>query len=258
MNARPRIAVTTALAVGTLALAGCGSHSTGSRPRTAMSPKDALMAAVEDLAETSYAVELTSPGDDAREVGTVDPRTPTGTLSASAVAGGVDTSLDAVMISPDVWVRLDLGAANQQLGIRSKSWMKIDPRKVPDPKALPFDLTDFSDALDLTKLLAGVSAHRTDAHTLAGTIDLTQATGVSAPDAAAVSRAGDKARSVPFRATVDDQGRLTRLAVDGATISPDLAMEISFSDYGTAAAVTRPDDSEVVPTPDAVYQVLAR
>jgi len=37
-----------------------------------MSSKDALAAAIADLSTTSYAVELTSPGNDSREVGVVD------------------------------------------------------------------------------------------------------------------------------------------------------------------------------------------
>ena len=258
MHLRRSLAVTALLAAGSLALAGCGSHAADSKPRTEMSPKDALTAAVADLSETSYAVELTSPGDDSREVGTVDPRTRTGTLNASSLTAGVDTKLDAVMMSPDVWVKLDLGPANEQLGIQSKSWMKLDTSKVADPRALPFDLGDFSDALDLSKLLTGVNAQRADANSFKGTIDLTRATGVSAPDPQAVAKAGDKAKSVPFQAVVDDQGRLTRIKVDGASVSSDLEMEISFSDYGTAAPVSRPNDSEIVPTPDAVYQLLAR
>jgi hypothetical protein len=259
MNVRRRLAVTTVLSAGALVLAACGGGSSphAETPRTEMSPKDALQAAVADLASTSYAVELTSPGDGSHETGTVDPRKRTGTLNASAQSNGVDTSLDAVMMSPDVWVKLDLGPDNERLGIVSKAWMKLDTAKVAHPAALPFDLTDFSDALDLGGLLAGVDAHRDGAGSFTGTIDLTRATGVSAPDPAAVAKAGDKARTVPFQAAVDQQGRLIRIKIDGASINPDLAMEISFSDYGMAAAVTRPNDNEVVPTPDAVYQLLA-
>ena len=255
MNLRRRLAVTAALIAGALALAACGSAAKHTeQQRSAMSPKEALAAAIADLSTTSYAVELTSPGDDSREVGVVDPRTHTGSLNATASSG----TLDAVMMSPDVWVRLDLGAANAQLGIKSESWMKIDTTKVAHPKALPFDLSDFSDALDLGGLLAGVTAERTDANSFTGTIDLTRATGVSAPDPDVVAKAGDKAKSVPFHATVDDQGRLTRIKIDGGSINPDLAMEISFSDYGAAPGVTRPNDNEIVPTPDAVYQLLAQ
>ncbi len=254
MNLRRRLAVTAALAAGALALVACGPAKHTEQQRSSMSPKDALAAAIADLSTTSYAVELTSPGDDSREVGVVDPRTHTGTLNATASSG----TLDAVMMSPDVWVRLDLGAANAQLGIKSESWMKIDTSKVSHPKALPFDLSDFSDALDLGGLLAGVTANRTDANSFIGTIDLTRATGVSAPDPDVVAKAGAKARSVPFHATVDDLGRLTRIKIDGGSINPDLAMEIAFSDYGAAPGVTRPNDNEIVPTPDAVYQLLAQ
>ncbi len=258
MLVRRRLALTM-IATAALAVAGCASNSHALPSRTEMSPKDALMAAVADLGQISYAVEVTESADDRREAGTVDPRKRTGTINTSGLADGMPASIDAVLVSPDIWIKVDLGAAaNQQYGIPPKSWMKVDASKISKGKALPFDLANLGDALDLGGLLAGVTAHRSDTHTLTGTIDLTRATGVSAPDPAAVARAGDRARAVPFQATVDDQGRLTRITVDGGSADPNLAVRISFSDYGTSADVSRPNDNEIAPTPDSVYQLLTR
>lgn len=222
-----------------------------------MSASDAIEAAIGDLARSSYAVEISSPTGAERESGTIDPATHTGTLSASGRMQGVPVEMDALLVSPDIWVRLDLGDMSDQYGITRQSWMKLDSRKVSGDQALPFDLGDFNDALDMKKLLAGMDAKRVDPSHFSGTIDLTRASGVTAPNASDIAHAGDKAQRVPVAVAVDQQGRLTEVEIDGGSISPDLAVDIRFSDYGMAARVTRPDDNQVVPTPATVYQLLS-
>jgi len=81
-------------------------------------------------------------------------------------------------------------------------------------------------------------------------------TGDFAPDSDALKNAGDKAKSIPFTATLDDQGRLTDLNVNGSSIDPALGIEITVSDYGSATGISKPDSSQVVEAPDSVLQFL--
>ena len=253
-----RVAALAAVAITSLAVTACKSSSdSANQPRTEMSAADAVEAAIGDLGTSSYAVEITSPTGTERESGTIDPATRTGTLSAGGSVQGVPVELDALLVSPDIWVKMDLGEMSDQYGIKSQSWMKLDSRKVSGDQALPFDLGDFGDALDMKKLLAGMDAERVDANNFSGTIDLTRASGVTAPNASDIAHAGDKAQRVPVSVAVDQQGRLIEVKIDGGSISPDLAVDIRFSDYGMPARVTRPDDNQVVPTPATVYQLLS-
>jgi hypothetical protein len=96
----------------------------------------------------------------------------------------------------------------------------------------------------------------TDGKTYTGTIDLTKATGGIAPDADVLRNVGDKAKSVPFTAKLDDQGRLTDLKIDGGSIDPQLAFKVAVTGYGTATNATTPDASQVVEAPDSVLKIL--
>jgi hypothetical protein len=241
----------------TLGVTACGPKTSAAPPpRSELSATEAINAAVGDLAQISYAVEITTTSGTDRESGMVNPTTRSGTLTASSTVQGVPVEVDAVLVSPDMWVKVDLGAMNRQLGIARQDWMKLDAGKVAS-EVLPIDIHNFNDALDMKLLLAGVDANRSDASHFTGSIDLTRASGVTAPDASEVARAGERARRVPFSASIDQEGRLLEVTIDGGSISPDLALNIRFSDYGTAARVTRPDDNQIVPTPAAVYRILA-
>lgn len=257
MNGR-RIAALATVAIASVALAACGSKSSGNsnQSRTEISPAAAINAAIADLATSSYAVEI-NPAGQQRESVTINPAARSGTLTANSEMRGIPASVDAVVVSPDIWVKLDLGSRNDEYGIPRSSWMKLDASKVSGDQSLPIDLGDFGDALDIKKLLAGLNAKRSDANHFTGVIDLTRASGVSAPSASDIASAGDKAQNIPVTVAVDQQGRLTEVNIDGGAINPSLAVDIRFSDYGTSAHVTRPDDNQVAPTPPTVYQFLS-
>jgi hypothetical protein len=245
-----------ALALIALTLGGCGSKADDSgKPRSQMSPASALDAAIDDLGRSTYAVEITSNGA-GRESGVIDPTAGVGTLNSTAVQG-VPARMDAVMVRPDIWVKLDLGDRNRDYGIRRKAWMKLDAAKAANTVRLPFDQVDFSDALNMKRLLAGVDAKRADPQRLTGVIDLTRSSGVTAPDPSDVAGAGAVARHVPVTITLDEQGRLVEVNIGGDAVGPRLSVDIRFSDYGMSARVTRPNDDQVVPTPDSVYQLLS-
>ncbi|MFG2044652.1 hypothetical protein [Dactylosporangium sp. NPDC048998] len=92
---------------------------------------------------------------------------------------------------------------------------------------------------------------RTDATHFTGTVDVTAANSVLTPSDDVLKKAGAKARSVPFTATIDDRGRLTAFNIQGASIDPDLAMELTFTGFGSVLPITEPTDA--IPAPDSVY-----
>ncbi|MEV8511683.1 hypothetical protein [Dactylosporangium sp. NPDC051484] len=95
---------------------------------------------------------------------------------------------------------------------------------------------------------------RVDATHFTGTVDMTAASSVLEPSDNVLKKAGAEAKSVPFTATVDDQGHLIALKIEGASIDPDLAMELTFTGFGAIQAITKPTGA--IQAPDSVYKLF--
>jgi hypothetical protein len=250
-----------ALAVASLALAACsstsnsasaGSATTSASPSVA--PADALVAAATSLNGKGYDMTLTAASVTGK--GSVDPTNHAVTFDAKASEGGQTFELNLTGIGSDLWAKIDLGALNSQVGLDPTKWIKIDATKV-DESSIGLNLSNLSDVLDIGSLTKAVSnVQRTDATHLTGTIDLTSLTGTEKPDADALKKAGAAAKSVPFTATLDDQGRLSDLKINGDSIDTGLSVDIAVSNVGSPTAVTAPPTAEVVPAPAAIYQIL--
>jgi hypothetical protein len=248
-----------ALAIASLALAACSSTSNSTAPATpsaspSVAPADALIAAATSLNGKGYDMTLTAASVTGK--GSVDPTNHAVTFDAKAIEGGQTFELNLTGIGSDLWAKIDLGALNSQVGLDPSKWLKIDATKV-DESSIGLDLSNLSDVLDIGSLTKAVSnVKRTDATHLSGTIDLTSLTGAEKPDADALKKAGAAAKSVPFTATLDDQGRLSDLKINGDSIDSGLSVDIAISNVDSPTAVTPPPAADVVPAPAAIYQIL--
>ena len=259
---RIAVAAVGALAVASLALSACSSTSTsGSAGATttlsaspSVAPADALLAAATSLNGKGYDMTLTAASVTGN--GSVDPTNHAVTFDAKASEAGQTFELNLTAIGSDLWAKIDLGAFNSQFGVDPSKWLKIDATKI-DESSIGVDLSNLSDVLDIGSLTKAVSnVHRTDATHLTGTIDLTNLAGAEKPDADALKKAGAAAKSVPFTATLDDQGRLSDLKINGDSIDSGLSVDIAISNVGSPTAVTPPPAADVVPAPAAIYQIL--
>ena len=243
-------------------LAGCGakkgtdaaaSPTPKASPSPTLAPKDALLASTKSLATTSY--NFTIKSDSLNGTGSADPVKKAVTLQAIGQQNGVSVKLDFIAVVPDLYAKLDLGGLNSQLGIQSDKYMHVDSTKLGANPSLPIGID--GDPAHVAGILAGLNELKTtDGKTFTGTVDATKMTGDGAPDSGAVQKAGDKAKAIPFTAVLDDQGRLTDLKVDGASIDPKLAIEVTFAGYGSAKNIAKPDASQVVEAPDSVLQLF--
>lgn len=249
------------LAAASLTLAACSSTSSSASPKAStqsaspsVAPADALAAAATSLNGKGYDMTLTAANVSGK--GSVDPANHAVTFDAKASEGGQTVELVLTGIGSDLWAKIDLGALNSQIGINPSKWLKIDATKV-DASTIGLDLSNLSDVLDIGSLIKAVSnVQRTDATHLTGTIDLTNLSGVEKPDADTLTKAGAAAKSVPFTATLDDQGRLSDLKINGDSIDSGLSVDIALSNVGSPTAVTPPPAADVVPAPAAIYQIL--
>jgi hypothetical protein len=202
-------------------------------------------------------ITVTQPGQDSIATGSVNYATQSAAITSKARSGDAVISIAATQIGPKLWAKIDLGSANGRLGISANRWYLLDQAKFTGANGKPFDVAGF-DVLDIAGLMASTSGlARKDATHITGSVDLTRSTGVSAPSAADLSKAGAGATMVPFTAAVDDQGRLFDLLIQADAVDPDLTNEYAFSHFGAPEPITAPPAAEVANTaPAAVYTIF--
>ncbi|HEY2673532.1 MAG TPA: hypothetical protein VGJ07_24600 [Rugosimonospora sp.] len=241
---------TTTGAAGGGASAGTGGTASSA---PSLAPKDALLASTKQLSQTSYHYTITSTG--LTGSGASDPAAKSASMSMNGAQSGTSMKLDLIKINTDVYLKMDAGQLNTQLGVSPSKWMHIDATSW----GAGTNLLNFpgGGGTDVNGLLSGiVNVQSTDGKNLTGTLDLTKATDNSAISADALSKAGAKAKAVPFTAVLDDQGRLSSLKIDGSGIQDGLTITMNFSDYGQPAGISKPDPASVVEAPDTVQKMF--
>jgi hypothetical protein len=241
-------------------MAGCASkNGTGAsasptaKPSPTLAPKEALLASTKSLATSSYKFTLKSAG--LNGTGAADPANKMAKATATGEMDNVSLKVDFIQVGNDIYAKLDLGPLTSQLGIQTDKYYHADASKLGASTNMPFG--DNGQPVDANGLLAGLTdVKSTDGKNFTGTIDASKMTGDDAPGSDALQKAGDKAKAIPFTATLDDQGRLTDLNINGSSIDPQLAIEVTVSDYGSATGITKPDSSQVIEAPASVLQFL--
>ncbi|HEX6499801.1 MAG TPA: hypothetical protein VF054_12320 [Micromonosporaceae bacterium] len=243
-----------------LALTGCGpdtgtgKQSAASPSPTLAAPKDALAAGVAKLAQTSYAFTVTQ--KDMSGQGKADPANKAAQVSINSTGTSGGFKIGVIVVAPDYWIQVDLGPEIDRMAkIDPKAWMHIDTSKVTNKDALPADPSS-PDLFDFSTMSDGlVNVERVDADHYRGTIDLTAVKGAAEPDKDVKQKVGDKAKSVPFTATLDDQGRLTEFKIDGSGINDALSLDMTFSDFGAAQNISKPTGT-ITEAPSSVYNIF--
>lgn len=240
------------LAVGGCAKNGTDGSSAGAASSGAKDAKGVLTASIAQLAKTTYEYSLDSGGTSSH--GLADPVKKSLTLTLAVAAGTGKANLDFVIIGTGYWLKMDLGKDAAALGIPSDKYMRLDSAKFGDDSML----NGLWSGVDMASgLFAGLTdVQRVDGQHLTGTIDLTKVGNGAAPSSDALAQAGDKAKSAPFAAVLDSQGRLTSFKVDMAAVGVDELLDMTYSNYGTSAAIGEPAASETVDAPSSVYDLF--
>jgi len=219
-------------------------------------PAETLTRALAQVKGMNCDLTVTQPGQDSVATGSVDYDTLSATVTSKSRAENAIISMEAVQVGPKLWTKIDFGSANTKLNLNAKKWYLIDPAKLTGPNAKLFDVENL-DVLDMAGLMTSTSGvTRKDATHLSGSVDLTRATGVSAPTQADLTAAGEGAAKVPFTATIDEQGRLVDLLIQADAVNPDLTNEYAFSHIGAPGPVTAPAAADVATTPASVYTIF--
>jgi hypothetical protein len=195
-------------------------------------------------------------------------------LDLAEPSSGLKIKAQLLIISPDVFLKLDLGGLNNAVpGLASigDKWMHIDTSKFAGGTA--FGISPGKDMLSPGALLAGAtSATKKSPSDYAGTMDTatlslpfvsggTGAAGAGASPSTSASASASAgtggAATIPFTATVDSSGRIAAIGLlppqSGGGSEP---VTVSYKNYGTAVPVTKPPAASIVEAPDVIYQFL--
>jgi hypothetical protein len=253
-----------------LATAGCGNGNdsdSSNDTATAASPtpvdaKQALADSVKALAEGNF--KFTMADHEATGSGSVHEPSKSAQMDMTIKDADGEGKIGFVVVGQDQWIKMDFGPEINQLLKLPKKWMHIDPAKVKDSETLKEMSVDFGNADEIdpagsgTILKAVVTAEKTADGTYSGTVDLTKATDAGMVDEEVVTKLADKAKAIPFTATVDGQGRLTKLSLDmpAAGDVPAHKLEASYSDYGSATEAKKPPAGQTQEAPASAYELL--
>ncbi|WP_262284021.1 hypothetical protein [Micromonospora sp. MA102] len=248
-----RRAAAAAIAAGALLLLGC---SAGARTENEPAPAPTVSA---HATTTATAIELLRSGtafiDQTSFRADVDIASQVTTLSrndnvnkrAVATISALGRVTEIRMIGDDVYLRteLDLPGVGHE-------WLTLDPARVPSGFAVSF-APGRNDPGGSARLIDAIVTARADGPHIVGTIDLTRigsGNGISlrpGPDGFP-----DSARSNPFQASLDADGRLVSFSIPAANGMPNASLR--YSDFGARVDVTRPPGA--VAAPDALYPQL--
>jgi hypothetical protein len=228
---------------------GTGTDGPSSTPT--LSPIEQLKASTKDVASTSHKVTAKDSTKDV--IASADQSASAASLSASFEEEGVKFNVDFLIIGNERYVKI---AGLPIPGIDSKKWMRFDMSKVKDPSnGGPEDMKDPAALKAFTEAI--VTAESTGERSYKGTVDASKATDAGLFDTDVISGLGDKAKSVPFEATLDDKGRLStiKIMVPAYGSTKEDTINATVSGYGSTT-LAKPATADVVEAPETVYQIL--
>ncbi|MGN9774286.1 hypothetical protein ACTMS0_00680 [Micromonospora sp. H33] len=239
--------------------------ASGSAPATGV-PGDAKQALLDSTREISNGnFRFTMSGGGSTAEGQV--HEPSQSAQMKVVLGkptdDLSMTLDLIHIKPDSWVKLDLGGrtASSVPGVQKLNlgkYQHLDQTRIQGNRNLGFDF-DQVDPAGSAVLTQGVTeVRKTGEGAYAGTLDVSKAADAGSVDPAVITALGPQARTVPFTAKLDPQGRLSELVLQIPAAGQSAAQEIriTYSDYGSATPAQQPPAGQVVEAPAEFYNLF--
>ncbi|MDR7275018.1 hypothetical protein [Catenuloplanes atrovinosus] len=250
-----------AMAALLLALAGCGGPSAAPEPAASSAaappdPKAALLASVAALDELNYEFTHGSPyhGDLSGVV-----HAPTGVLELQHRVKYSDTDIYDVRyrrVGEAHWLRIDLSqyaglTGEPPAALTGKVWLPARAVSTRDEFGPLVFARPEQGLTGVERLVTGVvTVTRKGVATFEGTLDVTGAepgTLGFGLEAEHVKALGERARSLTFRATTDNRGRLRQFGIElpAAGDYGSGGMTFTFDQYGTARAPAAPTGDDL-------------
>ncbi|WP_319463805.1 hypothetical protein [Micromonospora sp. RTP1Z1] len=171
--------------------------------------------------------------------------------------------LDLIHSKPDSWVKVELGgkSASSIPGVQKLNlgkYQHLDQARIKGNRALGFDFEKVDPAGSAVLTQGITEVRQTGEGMYAGTLDVSKAAEAGSLDPSVITALGTQAKSVPFTAKLDPQGRLSEMVVQVPAAGQSAAQDIkiTYSDYGTASAAQKPPAAQVVEAPPEFYNLF--
>ncbi|GAA4567083.1 hypothetical protein GCM10023176_18510 [Micromonospora coerulea] len=171
--------------------------------------------------------------------------------------------LDLIHFKPDSWVKAELGgkAASSVPGVQKLNlgkYQHLDQTRIKGNRALGFDFEKVDPAGSAVLTQGITDVRQTGEGMYAGTLDVSKAAEAGSLDPTVITALGPQAKSVPFTAKLDPQGRLSEMVVQVPAAGQSAAQDIkiTYSDYGNATAAQKPPADQVVEAPPEFYNLF--
>ncbi|OJF09657.1 hypothetical protein [Couchioplanes caeruleus] len=261
-----------------LSLAAC----TGDDDKPA-DPKAALVASTSGLKGGDYSFTASLPGDSVAK-GTVHTPSKTASLDFDSVEEGAKAKMQFRITDPDRYVKMtiDMSEAVKQAeslaalgddpqsakvieGLKAmielfsgKQWLKLDMAKVTnDDFKIGIEDPDLTGAAGL---FGGVTTAERKGPVITGTLDATVVKDDAHLLGTSVFKGAEpaQAKAIPYEATLDVDGRLTKLVLDvpKTTDAPAGKLTMEVSGYGAAAKQDAPPAAETKEMPESAYEMI--
>jgi len=269
-----------------LPLAACGAKTgaTADAAATPADPKQALVASTTGVKAGNYSFTVTSP-DSIDVKGVVHIPSRSASVDMAIEEDGNKGLMQFRIVEPDRYVKMkmDLGQSAAQLKqmeqmaaenpslkktvaalkamvelFSGKNWMHVDMSKLKgDDLQISIDNPDL---VGVGALTDGVVTAQRTATGIGGTLDVTQVKGDDQifGKSAFEGLAPEKAKALPYEATLDAEGRLTAFVLDVPKFAdtPAGKWKVAFTGYGAASKQEAPPAAEVKEMTADGYKVL--
>ncbi|MEU5786549.1 hypothetical protein ABZ754_02315 [Micromonospora purpureochromogenes] len=240
-----------------------GSASPGASGAVNGDAKQALLNSTNEIRNGNFRFTMSGAGSSAK--GQVHEPSQSAEMRVLIGDASSDLSmkLDLIHAKPDSWVKLELGGKSagsipgaQKLNLGK--YQHLDQTRIKGNKALGFDFEKIDPAGSEVLTQGITEVRQTGEGTYAGTLDVSKAAEAGSVDQSVITALGPQAKSVPFTAKLDPQGRLSEMVVQIPAAGQNAAQDIkvTYSDYGNAAAAQKPPAGQVVEAPPEFYNLF--
>jgi hypothetical protein len=251
-------AVGLAAAAATLALIGCAdtndnrpSPTAGPPAAVGQDPSTALSLAAARLQKQTFTMTVTS-GDGTRLTGVMDPAARKGSFTMGGGSGADESVATTEMrfINGVTYIKVTIPGSTLP-GTDGKTWRQMDG-STPGEGRFMFDAGELAGPLEQAADVRRVS----DTH-YTGSIDLAKSGAALGMPSTTLDKLSTT--TVPFEATLDDQGRLTRYAFTTPAVGsqPVQRLDIAFADFGVRVDVQAPPADQIVRLAVPLIRVVA-
>jgi hypothetical protein len=174
---------------------------------------------------------------------------------------GFTLTMKFLVVREKAWIKVDFSGTEGLTGLPElpKKWMLVDPARIEDAEDAPLSYDDETDPGEAGAVLrAIVDVRETGTGTYEGTTDLTRQGEAGIVTDTTLKALGERAKAVPFEATVDAQGRLTRTVVKipAAGKAKAARYEVVYDGYGSTEPPAEPAPADQQKAPKAAYEML--